>query len=503
MKDTQKNFLLLKRLGIDTYKEAVIYIREDCDVCASEGFEAQRRIKVTHNNHSIIATLNTVKSDLLRRNEASLSVHAWNLLGAKEDEKVFLSHPRPLQSQFFIRSKIDGVQLTTSQITSIIEDVTGHLLSDMQIASFLVACAGGRMNNREIVDLTKAMVDVGETLTWDGDLIVDKHSVGGLPGNRTTPIIVSIVTAAGLIMPKTSSRAITSPAGTADTMEVLTNVDLSIEQMKKVVALEGGCIMWGGAVALSPADDILIRVEKAIDLDSEGQLVASVLSKKIAVGSTHVVIEIPMGATAKVKDSRMADLLKKYIEIVSAQLGLQTKVIQSDASQPVGRGIGPSLEARDVVQVLQCAEKAPQDLRERALILAGHILEFAPHIKEGEGKQKAQEILDSGKAWKKFQAICQAQGGLKEIPVAPHTHSCLASQAGTIVAIDNARLALVAKLAGAPRDKVAGVDLHVSLNDVVEKDQPLFTIHAQSPGELEYALNFLHEGNHVLTIEEG
>lgn len=169
------------------------------------------------------------------------------------------------------------------------------------------------------------------------------HCVGGLPGNRTTLIVVPIVAAFGLMIPKTSSRAITSPAGTADTMEVLAPVNLDIKKMKKVVEREYGCIVWGGAMSLSPADDILIHIERAIDLDSEGQLVASVLSKKIAAGSTHLVIDIPIGATAKIRSLKTAIKLKKLFDNICLKYNLTIKTIFSHGEQPVGRGIGPAL----------------------------------------------------------------------------------------------------------------------------------------------------------------
>lgn len=148
------------------------------------------------------------------------------------------------------------------------------------------ACGDDALNDKEITALTDAMVKAGSRIDWGLDQVIDKHCVGGLPGNRTTPIVVSILTACGLTVPKTSSRAITSPAGTADTMETLTDVSLSLEQMRQVVRNEGGCLAWGGSVRLSPADDLLIQVERALDIDSEGQLIASVLSKKLAAGAT-------------------------------------------------------------------------------------------------------------------------------------------------------------------------------------------------------------------------
>jgi len=310
------------------------------------------------------------------------------------------------------------------------------------------------------------------------------------------------VAAFGLTIPKTSSRAITSPAGTADTMEVLAPVDLEIGAIRKVVEQEHGCIVWGGAVSLSPADDMLIRIERVLDLDSEGQLVASVLSKKIAAGSSHVLIDIPVGPTAKVRSMEMAQVLGRNLEQTGNALGLGVRVHISDGTQPVGRGIGPALEARDILSVLQNDPHAPQDLRERALDLAGHILEFSPQVKSGHGRQRARELLNSGKAWAKFQAICAAQGGMREVPLAAHRHPIVAKQAGIVTNIDNRRISRVAKLAGAPTDKVAGVDLHVPRGTRIEVGQPLFTVHAQAPGQLDYALNYIEEQGEIVRIGE-
>jgi len=498
----RKNFLFLKRLGIDTYKEPVIYMRKDCHVCASEGFEARSRIRVSCGEQSIIATLNVITSNLLEKEEAGLSDYAWNLIGAGEGDKITVGHAKHVTSLSYVRSKIYGHTLSFIQIQEIIRDIASGRYSDIDLSSFLTACAGDRMNNEELISMTQAMIDVGEKISWDSKMVVDKHSVGGLPGNRVTPIIVSIVAEFGLVIPKTSSRAITSPAGTADTMEVLAPVEMDVATIKKIVKEENGCIVWGGAVSLSPADDIMIGVERALNLDSESQLVASILSKKIAAGSTHIVIDMPIGPTAKVRTDQAAQKLKNYFESIGKGLGLKVKIVFGDGMQPIGRGIGPGLEARDVVAVLQGNPDAPQDLRERALVLAGEVLEFSPKVESGQGYEIAKKILTSGRAWKKFQAICKAQGGMREIPKAPYTYPYLSERKGRVVAIDNRRLALIAKLAGAPHDKASGIDLHVSIGSKVNKDDVLFTIHAEYPGELEYALNYLKEGNKVIELEE-
>ena len=493
--------LTLKYLGINTFKDPIIYMREDCHICQSEGFTAQSRVRVTLKDRSIIATVNTVETKLLRHNEASLSRYAWDLLSAQAGDEVTVTHPKPLDSLSYIRSKIYGHELKANETRQIIEDLISGQLSDINIAMFIAASSDDRMSKKEVIDLTKAMIETGQRITWPSSIIVDKHCVGGLPGNRTTPIVVSIVAAYGLMIPKTSSRAITSPAGTADTMEVFTNVDLDLSAMRKVVEKESGCLVWGGSMALSPADDLLIRIERTVNIDSEGQMVASILSKKIAAGSTHIVIDMPIGTTAKVRSIERARRLKNFLETVANEFELHIKIVFSDGAQPVGRGIGPALEAVDVLSVLNRDADAPQSLREHALLLAGQVIEFAPGIIPGQGLGIATELLDSGKALAKFQAICEAQGGFRSIPKASFSQTIESTVSGTIVNIDNRHIARVAKLAGAPEAKAAGVELFVPLHSVVAKSQPLFKVHAETKGQLNYALDFLRQEHDIFQIE--
>ncbi|HNP64218.1 MAG TPA: thymidine phosphorylase, partial [Woeseiaceae bacterium] len=266
--DSQRvSTLQARRIGIDTYQEPVVYMRADCPVCRSEGFESQSRLQLTGNDRSFVATLNIVHGDdLLEHGEAGLSEAAWKLLGVTDASEIRVSHAEPTESFHHVRAKLFGHTLAPEALSGIVNDIAGRRYSDVQLSAFLAACVGDRMASDEIVALTRAMVAAGGRLDWSQPAVFDKHCVGGLPGNRTTPIVVAIVTACGAVMPKTSSRAITSPAGTADTMETLTRVDLSLTSMRRVVEQEGGCLVWGGAVDLSPADDVLIRIERALDV---------------------------------------------------------------------------------------------------------------------------------------------------------------------------------------------------------------------------------------------
>jgi len=344
------------------------------------------------------------------------------------------------------------------------------------------------------------MIDSGSKLTWDEKIIMDKHSVGGLPGNRTTPIVVAIVAAAGLTIPKTSSRAITSPAGTSDTMETITIVNLSIEKIKEVVNVEGGCFAWGRLARLSPADDILISVEKALDIDSTAQMIASVLSKKAAVGSTHVVIEIPFGETAKVRTRDEALKLQYYFRAVGDAINLNVEVLITDGSQPIGRGIGPSLEAMDVLSVLRNQKDAPNSLKEKSLMIAGVLLELSTKFEKGKGLSAARQILENGKAYEKFEKICLAQGRITEPNFAKYKIDINSESAGTVTFIDNRKLAKVAKLAGAPQSPSAGIYFNSPIGTKVEKGQTLFTIYSESEGELLYAEDYLKSVNPIIKI---
>ena len=495
--------LRLKRLGISTYKESVVYLHKDSHICRAEGFEAQSRIKISYGKKTIIATLNIVNSSLIALNEAGLSEFAWESLGASEGGFVNISHSSPLNSMNHIRTKINGGELDKHAMNEIIHDVVDGNLSDIQISAFLTSSAGERLNIKEITLLTEAMLSVGSKISWDQDIVVDKHCIGGLPGNRTTIIVVPIVAAFGLAIPKTSSHAITSSAGTADTMETLAPVDLTLDEIKKVVNKENGCVVWGGRANLSPADEILIRIERVLNIDSQGQVVASVLSKKIAIGSTNVLIDIPLGPSSKIRTEEEFSKLDYAMRYVGERLGIKVVTVCTDGTKPIGRGIGPALEAHDVLAVLQNKKNAPLDLKEKSLMLAGHLLEFSKKVAPGSGRPIAESILESGKAWEKFQAICEAQGGMRVPTKAPYTHPFLTHKSGTVKSIDNYSLSQLAKLAGAPKSKAAGVYLEINVGSHVEKGEPLLVIHAESPGELDYALGFLKSNSGMIEIIGG
>jgi len=495
--------LTVINIGIDTHQELVVYMREDCHICLAEGFNASSQLAIIHGVNTIIATLNVTAGQILNKGQIGLSKIALERLKVQAGDKVIIKHAPIIHSLSAVRKKIFGGTLTHDEIFSIISDISAHRYRDIEISSFLSVCIGERLTLNEIISLTQAMVECGHKLSWPNHAaIYDKHCIGGLPGNRTTPIVVSIVSAAGLTIPKTSSRAITSPAGTADTMECLTQVNLELADIQRIVDTTGACLAWGGAVNLSPADDILIRIEKALDLDGEGQLIASVLSKKIAAGSTHILIDIPVGQTAKIRTTKHAEHLVKLFNDVAKACDITVKCVITDGSKPVGQGIGPVEEARDVLAVLTCQQNAPQDLRERALFLAANLIAMAENTEFAQALIKATTLLDSGDANRKFRQILMAQGGIKTLPTAKFSHTETAQNTGRIIAIDNRKLARLTRLAGAPENPTAGLRLHANVGDIVSAKQALFTLFSESHGEQGYAMNYYINNNDIFTFEK-
>jgi thymidine phosphorylase len=485
--------LRTRRVAIDTWRENVVYLHRDCAVVRAAGFQALSKVKVLANSHSISAVLNVVDdAAIVRPDELGLSEDAFARLDLQAGSAARVTPAEPPESLPALRRKIDGERLSRADLHAIVRDIAQARYSKIELAAFVVATHGSNLEREEVRDLTEAMIDAGRRLDWQhavrGGPVVDKHCIGGIPGNRTSMVVVPIVAAHGMLCPKTSSRAITSPAGTADTMAVLAEVELPVQRLQQIVRDTNGCLAWGGAAGLSPADDILISVERPLGIDSQGQMVASILSKKIAAGSTHLVLDIPVGPTAKVRSMSEAQQLRKLFEYVASHLNLQLDVMITDGSQPIGRGIGPVLEARDVMRVLRNDPAAPVELREKSLRLAGRVIEFDPDVRGGDGWRIARDILESGRALAQMEAIIDAQGRRGELPpLGELTHEVTADGRGTVAAIDNLRLARIARLAGAPQVMGAGVDLLRKVGDAVVAGQPMYRIHARYAADLGFA----------------
>jgi thymidine phosphorylase len=484
--------LKLQRVLIDTYHENVAYMHRECEVYRAEGFKALSKVEIRTNGHSILATINVVDDkNIVACNELGLSKAALVQLGAKNGDMATVSQAEPPESIGALHRKLGGERLGIDDFRAIVRDIAEHRYSKIELTAFVVATNRDELDREEVYFLTEAMVASGRKFGWHEPLVIDKHCIGGLPGNRTSMLVVPIVAAHGMLCPKTSSRAITSPAGTADTMEVLTNVELSFKQLSDIVRDHRACLAWGGTANLSPADDVLISVERPLSLDSPGQMVASILSKKIAAGSSHLVLDIPIGPTAKVRSMPDAQRLRRLFEYVAKRMNLSLDVVITDGRQPIGNGIGPVLEARDVMRVLENDPRAPNDLRQKSLRLAGRLIECHPDVRGGDGFAIARDILDSGRALTKMNDIIVAQGSKffdhnnPELGVL--TFDVCATESGVVTSIDNIQVARIARLAGAPKVIGAGVDLFHKLGDAVSSGDILYRVHAGFQSDLGFA----------------
>ncbi|MEK6885485.1 MAG: thymidine phosphorylase [Nanoarchaeota archaeon] len=450
------------------------------------------RILIQDHNNGIISVVDTSKGSLLKADEIAVSNEIVSALGLKEDELVEVSIAERPESAFLIKKKMDGDVLEKKNIFKIIKDIVDNALTEAEIAYFVAAVYKNGMNDIETKNLIDAMVSTGTRLKFEGR-VADKHSIGGIAANRTTPIVIPICASTGLIMPKTSSRAITSAAGTADVIESIADVEFSAEQIEKIVHKVGACMVWGGSLGLSPADDKLIQVEKILSLDPKAQLLASVLSKKISVGSKYVLIDIPYGKSAKV-DFKEAKILKKDFEKFGKMFGLKLNCILTIGDQPIGHGMGPLLEIRDIINVLQRRENV-SDLEEKAILLSAEILELCGKARKGKGEAMAKEILESGKAFEKFKEIIEAQNGkvpsVQEIEyrLGKFRHDIIAEFNLTLKSIDNKKMSFLATIAGSPMDKGAGIYLYKHVGETIERGEKIMTIYSESEARLKNTLD--------------
>ncbi|MCS7104208.1 MAG: AMP phosphorylase [Thermofilaceae archaeon] len=484
--------LKVRLLGFSSGTPLVVV---DDSVASALGAHAHDRLVLKHGVGEAVAVVNVARhlpSDVVLVND-----EVAELLKLREGDEVEVDLASQPRSTFYIRDFINRVQLTRDEIHTIVKDIVEDRLSEVELTALVVAAEERGLSVEEAFYFAEAMVETGERLELGVKPILDKHSIGGVPGDKTTLIAVPILASLGYHIPKTSSRAITSPAGTADRAEVLMPVNLSIEEIKRVVLKVGGCIAWGGALRLAPADDKIIRVEYPLLIDPF--LVASIMAKKVAVGATHVVVDIPVGRGTKVKTLREAEHLARTLIEVGRRLGLYVVCGATFGDQPVGRTAGPALEAREALQALTSFR--PVDLVDKAVGLVGLLLEL---IGVREGRLAAMEALTSGKAYAKMLEIIEAQGGdpgvkPEDIPVGGKTFTLKAERGGIVTWINNTSVATVARLAGAPKDKGSGVELHVKLGDHVRVGDPLITVYSEHSPKLHLAEKYI-ESNPIVQL---
>ena len=476
----------MKALGFLSGKPMVVI---DDSVAQLLGVKPHERVEVRYRDKEIVTIVNVAGE--IAQDVILASDDVFRYLEAEDGSEVEVTPSPPPSSLEYIKNRLKGTRLSYEEVKAIVEDIVSGSLSEIELTALVTTMYHVGMSVEEMYYFSKAMAETGEILELNRKPILDKHSIGGVPGDKTTLVVVPVIASLGYTIPKTSSRAITSPAGTADRVEVLAPVTLSLDEVKEVVLKTNGCMVWGGSLHLAPADDKIIRVEYPLAIDPF--FVPSIMAKKKAVGSTHVVIDIPTGRGAKVKTIGEGHYIAKDFIEVGRRLGMEVTCALTYGEQPIGYAMGPALEAREALLTLK--GKGPTDLVDKAASIAGTLLGM---VGVENGKAMALEAIKSGRAEKKLREIIEAQGGDPEvepedIPLGDKLLTVYAESEGIVLWINNKVMAYIARLAGAPVDKGAGVLLKVKIGDLVKKGDPLFQIVAERAYKLQLAEKALEE----------
>ncbi len=476
--------LAVRAVPIATWHENVAYLNPGCTAVSAAQFLGPGLVEIHGGGRAIRARVHVIDRDeMVGPQEVGLSYHAFRTLGLPEGAQVAIARTQDPASLPALRAKLRGEALDEDGFDDVIRDIAEGRYPERESAAFLVA-ASASLTDDEIEALARARARSTPRIVWNEPIVADKHAMGGVAGSRVSLIIVPIVAAAGIAIPKTSSRAITSASGTADAMEALARVDLSQSELMRVVAEARGALAWNGRLNHSPVDDVMNAITRPLGIDSQRWAVASILSKKLTAGATHVIIDVSYGPGAKTRTKHEAEALGDLFSRIGARLGLHVEALATTGTAPIGRGIGPALEARDAMAVLDGAPDAPADLREKALLFAGRMLDWTGP----NGHARATALLDSGAARAAMTRIIRAQGGQEPpIPLARLNRIVTSPVTGRISAIDGARIGAIARRAGAPGDKGAGVDLLAGMGERIEAGGALYRVHASLESDLRAA----------------
>lgn len=477
-------------------KEGRLEIVMNSEDASDMGLHTKDRVRVYINQKFMTAIVNLAGRSV-GREEIAVPLDLKEALKLEEGSEVTVVPSEKPKSLEYIRKKLDRQELSETELDAIVRDVITNSLSEVEVATFVSGIYINGLTMDEASALARKMAENGEMLELKDRPIFDKHSIGGVPGNKITLLVVPIVAASGLTIPKTSSRAITSASGTADTMEVLAPVTFNAREIEEIVNRIGGIIAWGGGVNLAPADDIFIQVEYPLALDPHYLALCSVMAKKYAVRADFVAIDIPMGQETKVPTIEEAKkYAREFIEL-GEKMGISVECAVTYGDKPIGRAIGPALEAQEALMALE-GEEVASSLVEKSTDIAGIILESGGVARQGRGKEAAKELLSSGRAHRKMLEIIEAQGGSasitpEEVGIGSHSEEVRSEDAGYVVHISNRDIVRVAREAGAPRDRGSGIYLHVSKGHKVKQNQPLFEIYAESEPKLEQAVKLAYK----------
>lgn len=465
---------------------------------ADLGVKWQEKVEVTDANGNYSRFLSAYNYDSKKeRGYLGVGEKVAISMNLTSGDKVNVNPRKRPKSIDAILKKMNGGKLSPEETESIIHDMTHGVLTDREIAPYVTAVYINKMDMDEIESLTQSMVNSGEKLTFKRKPVVDKHSIGGVPGNKISLLVVPIIGAANLLIPKTCSRAITGAGGTADLMEALAPVSFTAHEIEDMVNKAGAVIVWGGATNIAPADDIIIQYEYPFKIDARGQMLASIMSKKCAVGSEICVIDLPTGPGTKVPTIEDGKILAGQLIDLGKRLGMKVECAITDGSAPIGRDIGVNLEVAEALRILE-QKDGIGPLIEKSCAIAGIALEMAGTAKPKVGYEAAMTLIKNGKAWEKMQEIIEIQGGdakvkATDLPAGDFTYDILAPADGYVSSITNRPIIDIARAAGAPFDHGAGIHINKMVGERIAKGDVLYTIYAEKEWKLTEAIKIAEE----------
>jgi pyrimidine-nucleoside phosphorylase len=432
---------------------------------------------------------------------------------SQSDEAPVNTSPGPIRMVDLIRKKRDGQELSRPEIQALVDGYTRGDIPDYQAAAWLMAGLLRGFTRAETAALTDAMLRSGEVLDLSefSPKKADKHSTGGV-GDKTSLVLAPVVAAGGLLVPMISGRGLGHTGGTLDKLESIPgfNVNLPVHEFRRV--LRGcGCCMIGQTAEIAPADRKLYALRDVTGtVESPYLICASIMSKKLAEGIDALVLDVKTGSGAFMKKEEDALFLAELMVETGERMGKKVAALITDMDQPLGLKIGNSLEVLEVLELLH--GEGPPDLRELCLELAAWMFQLGGAASSlAQGRQIAQQMIDSGRALAKFREMVQLQGGdlaaidnPGHLPCARHTLEVVSPQNGYVTAIACEAVGTACVILGGGREKkedsvdpAVGIVLHKKVGDPVSAKETLATIHYNSEARAAQAKHLIHDSYHI------
>lgn len=482
-------YLSSRKLDVRTGDIMVALINE---VDASEngvGIGDKVALEIAGRKKLIIVTLD-ITDTLVEEGEAGFYEDIWEKFNIKFGEVVKVKLIPPSEAVVSIRKKLLGGKLNYKEIFGIVKDISEDRLGKILTTYYAASGYSPGFDEEEMLYMTKAMAGTGDVLQFEG-IVADKHSIGGVAGKGITPLVVPIVACLdGIVLPNTSTRAITSASATTDMLEVIMPMSFSKEDLEAFILKGNSFMVWGGGLDLAPADDKIIQVQKPIGIESIDKFVASIVAKKIAQGVNYVVFDVPVGKGAKIHTEEEFKKVKSIFERVCSKFGINVIIHRRNVTGIDGNAVGPCLECREFLRIYERDERKSLQLEEDALKMAGDLIELCGKADKGGGYKLAREILESGDAFAKLREIIRLQGGNEQVSsnnleIGGITFECESTKEGVIGNISNKKVFTVCRAMGNPRIKEAGMYFHKKTGDKVKIGDRLVTLYATTDSRLD------------------